>query len=36
MARWHGPWLSALGILLFMVVVWAQKLLMPWAEVRQH
>lgn len=29
-------WLSVLGILLFMLVAWAQKLLMPWAEVRQH
>lgn len=29
-------WLSVLGILLFMLVALAQKLLMPWAEVRQH
>lgn len=29
-------WLSALGIFLFMLVALAQKLLMPWAEARQH
>jgi NitT/TauT family transport system permease protein len=29
-------WLSALGILLFAAVVLAERILMPWSEVRQH
>ena len=29
-------WLSVLGILLFMMVALAQRLLMPWAELHRH
>ena len=29
-------WLSALGILLFAAVVLAERIVMPWSEVRQH
>jgi NitT/TauT family transport system permease protein len=29
-------WLSALGVLLFAAVVLAERIVMPWSEVRQH